>query len=119
MRQIYDDRGLRRLIPTVSEGGPIIVALPDDRVGDVFAQIEAHAQDQVRVIMSHASRRAFIIATFQRDESTAAPEDEPCPISVDSEYGMLMDLMEMNGGSLNLEAILPGVGFALVGTASS
>ena len=88
-----------------SDGTPIIVALRDDLVGDVMKQIYDRKSPTVRVLMRRR-KGSYSILAFDL-ANTDAQVDEEIPVSVESEWGMLVEYtctLE-NGTSFSLEAI--------------
>ena len=108
---------------------PVIIALPDDSVGNVLRQMgersAASGETSYRVIMRLPKHRGekrrslhwFCVNATGINQSAA--DDEPVlPVSVDSEWRMLVDYLMLNPGPTHVQALASVLGFELVGSRS-
>lgn len=114
-------------------GSPIVVALPDDSVGEILGHIrkrrnESPDTDHVRVVMrmprapfqKTRSLRFSCIEARRNLEPPSDPNDPSIlPVSVDSEWSMLVTYLDQHGGEeVFLKALASTLGLQLTGSVS-
>lgn len=78
---------------------PMIIALLDDRVGDIFARLAEHYPDGANVLVGSAPGGRLLNVVFRKEGSGGVPDvpfgdlPDDSPIHVESEMGMLLGFL--------------------------
>ena len=95
---------------------PIIVALPDDRMSQIFEQVRGLGDVAYIGIRGLDGDIEFISMAPACDESTASTAEvaDECPIHGDTSVGMLVTYLRAHRGPLRCREVEPGVTMELV-----
>lgn len=113
LARLRTEQPFREWLPT--DDTPVLVVLHDDTVGFVLDHVARSARDEsatafdARVVMR--SPDSLIHSTLVTVEGGEVDTDQ-LPVAVDSEWGMLVEYVEMEGRAFSLQTVSSGVTFA-------
>lgn len=111
LRLLTHKETARAWLPASSEA--IIVALSDDRVGDVLDRVVERGGVEVDTwVVMRKSKRSFHRMAVTPHDPDAVVETDDGPVSRNSEWGMLADYVELQGGRTLTVQTVPGFAFA-------